>query len=320
MAALGAAAQCLKAARSIWIGTHRDPDGDAVGSLLGLGHLLRDRGIAVTLACQDGVPNEFRFLHGSADVVSVGPQGHDLAVAVDAGDLERLGALIEGTKWAAQPTVVLDHHQSNMGFGDVNVVLPSVSSTSEIVLELAYALPAPISVPAATALLTGLLSDTLGFRTTNTSAETLRRAAALVDLGADQGDLLDRVFGSRPLAALRLLGRAIERLEVRGQVAVSALDAADLIAAGAVHEDSRGISSFLISARELQAVALVRQRTTDTCDVSMRSRQGTDLGQVAKRLGGGGHPQAAGATLPGTLDAACATVWEAFRAEALSPS
>lgn len=299
----------------MWIGTHRDPDGDAIGSLLGLGHILRQRSIDVTLACMDAVPEELRFLPGSGDVVAMGPSGHDLAIAVDAGDLDRLGDLIDNRSWEMQPTLVLDHHRSNPGFGDVNVVLPDVSSTSEIVLEAALRMPTTVSSHAAEALMVGLLSDTLAFRTTNTTADTLRRAAALVELGARQAELSDRLFASRKLPAIRLLGRAVDRLEVRGAVGVAALDNGDLAAAGAAHEDTRGISSFLITARELRAVAVVRERSTAMCDVSMRSKQGTDLLPVVARLGGGGHPQAAGAKLPGPLAGAVDLVWDALMAE-----
>jgi phosphoesterase RecJ-like protein len=234
---------------------------------------------------------------------------------VDAGDLDRLGDLIPAEAWAAVPSIVIDHHESNPGFGDVNLVLPWMSSTAEIVLEVAQHMPVEVSSDVATALLTGLLADTMAFRTTNTSAGTLRRAATLVDLGAPQSVLIDRIFGSRPLASVRLLGRAIERLEVRGRLGVATLDGQELAAVQATHEAARGISSFLVSARELDAVALVRERDRQTCDVSMRSRIGTNLIPVAQRLGGGGHPQAAGATIPGPLAAAATAVWAALGAE-----
>jgi phosphoesterase RecJ-like protein len=310
---LADAARLLSGARRVWLGTHREPDGDAIGSLLGLGWLLEERGLAVTLACQDPVPADVAFLPGSERVSHIGPAGHDLAVALDAGDLGRLGSLVDAASWRGQTTLVLDHHISNPGYGDVNVVDAGLASTAELVVALAGTLRLPLSARAATCLLTGIVTDTIGFRTSNTTADTLATAQTLMAAGANLAEITAEVFAQRPLAALRLTGRALERLEVRGSVGLVALTADDFAAVGADRSEARGLSSFLVTARELAAVAVLHEASADgSVDLSMRSKRDVSLLPVAQALGGGGHPQAAGARLGPGLGAAAAQVWAAF--------
>jgi phosphoesterase RecJ-like protein len=311
-AALTAAAEILTAGRNIWICTHTDPDGDAIGSLLGLADLLEAFGARVTRACRDPVPEDFAYLTGAGKVGAHPLRDADVAVAVDCGDFDRLGDLAAAGVWETRPTVVLDHHRSNPGFGSVNVVAPEVSSTAEIVLELASHLGVPTSTAAAEALLVGVVTDTLGFRTSSTTIDTLANCAHLMALEADLPATLTRIYGSRPLSSLRLSARAVESLEVRGRIGLAVLTATDLATLQERPEDARGISSYLLQARELEAVAVVRERAPGVCDVSMRSRQPVDLVPVALALGGGGHPQAAGATIEGDLETATRTVWEAL--------
>jgi phosphoesterase RecJ-like protein len=311
-AALALAADRLHAAGRIWLGTHREPDGDAIGSLLGLGWLLEGAGKAVTLACQDPAPAELRDLPGADRIRARGPAGHDLAVALDAGDLGRLGRLTDPAGWAALPSVVLDHHASNTGFGTVNVIDPAAASTAELVLALADALGLAPDATAATCLLSGVVSDTIGFRTPNTGAATLEAASRLVASGADLAAINQALFFRRPLAALRLAARALERLEVRGRIGLAALAQADYLALGATPGDGRGISSYLATAAELDAVAVLAEQPDGAVDVSLRSRPGVDVGRVAAALGGGGHAAAAGARLAPGLEGAVAAAWAAL--------
>jgi phosphoesterase RecJ-like protein len=304
MRELAAAARRLATARRVWLGTHLDPDGDAVGSLLGLGWILADRGTAVDLACQDPVPAEVRFLPGVERIGTTGPGAVDVAVALDTADAGRLGTLYAPTTWAAQPTIVLDHHASNPGFGDIDVIDPSLASTAELVLALAEAMAAPVGVPAATCLLTGLVTDTIGFRTANTTAQTLCHAVELMRLGAPLAEISQQVFFSRPLAALRLAGRALDRLRIEGPVAVTYVTLADLAELGVAESELRGLTSLVSTAAEPAAVALLRERPDGRVDVSLRSKPAVDLLAAAAVLGGGGHPQASGARVDGPLEAA----------------
>lgn len=338
--AVAAAADALRRAERVWIGTHVDPDGDAIGSALGLAHILRSLGKVVTVACQDAPPRDGIWLPGAYDIVASGPDGHpaahgghptahgghptahgrhpaahgghtpaaaapyDLAVAVDAGDAGRLGTLHAADTWAAQPTLVIDHHVSNTGFGDVDCIVPSASSTCEILLAVADALGVPLTVEAATCLLCGIVTDTIGFRTPSTSSATLASAGRLVADGADLAEVARRVFLSRPLAGLRLEGRALDRLVMDGPFAISWLSLSDFEGLGAAPEDGRGIVQTLATAVEPLAVALLRERHDGTFDVSLRAKGAVDLVPAARALGGGGHALAAGGRTPGPLPAA----------------
>lgn len=303
-AALEAAALRIAAARRVWLGTHVDPDGDAIGSLLGLGHLLAARGIEVRLACQDRPPREARALPGVETIGTEGPAGEDLAIALDAADAGRLGRLIDPERWGAQPTIVLDHHVSNPRFGDINVIDPGAAATAEIVVALADRLEIPISAAAAECLLTGLVTDTLGFRTTSTTERSLDCAGRLIRAGAPLAAICQRAFYSQPLATLSLTGRVMERLERFGPFALTWTTLEDLAATGAAAEDLGEITRWLATAEEPLAIGFLRERAAGGFDLSLRSKPGVDLVPAVLALGGGGHPQAAGAILPGPLEAA----------------
>lgn len=311
-----AAAARLMAAHRIWLGTHVDPDGDAIGSLLGLRHLLEAAGHVVTAACQDPPPGDVAFLPGAADLVATPPDParHDLAVALDAADAERLGRLHDPAVWSRLPTLVLDHHASNPGFGELNLILPGLSSTAEVVVRVAEAAGWTPGADAATCLLTGIVTDTLGFRTTSTTPDTLAAAGRLMARGAPLAEICARVFNARPLGALQLIGRALDRLEVRGPFAVTRLSLADFEELGVGESEARGIASFLATAAEPLAVAVLRERADGAVDVSMRARPGFDLVPVARALGGGGHAPAAGARVADTLEGAAKRVLAALEA------
>ncbi|MEO8084369.1 MAG: DHHA1 domain-containing protein, partial [Ardenticatenales bacterium] len=218
------------------------------------------------------------------------------------------GTLFAPDRWSAQPTLVVDHHISNTGFGDIDCIVPTASSTCELLVSVIDALGADISADAATCLLCGILTDTIGLRTPSTSAATLDVAARLVRAGADIGAIARRVFQSRPLASLRLEGRVLDRLTLHGPFVISYLTLSDLAELGAVAEDGRGIVQTLGTAAEPLAVALLRERDDGWFDVSLRAKAGTDLVPAAAALGGGGHALAAGARTPGPLDAALGAV------------
>jgi bifunctional oligoribonuclease and PAP phosphatase NrnA len=297
---LSRAAAELRAADRVWIGTHVDPDGDAIGSLLGLGCLLRDIAKSVTLACQDPAPPEVAFLPGIDRIGNQPPAANQMVVALDVADRGRLGTLLPPD---ARPDLVLDHHVSNLGFGRTNVVAPEAASTAEVVLALADAMGLAPGAEAATCLLTGVVSDSLGFRTSNTTTATLVAAQRLMAHGADLAAITAQVF-ARPLGTLRLAARAIERLELHGPFALTSLRLSDLDDLGVPISAVRGITMLLSGAAEPAVLAVLRERPDGTIDVSLRSKRGVNVVPVAMALGGGGHPQAAGAQIAGPLDAA----------------
>lgn len=310
---LAAAVEAITRASSLWLATHIDPDGDAIGSLLGLGTILRRLGKAVVMACEDSPPPEVAFLPELDRIVVQPPAPTDLLIALDAADLGRLGHLVDADNWRGRETIVIDHHVTNSGFGTINLIDPTAASTAEIVLLLAETMKAPIDERAATFLLTGIVTDTIGFRTASTRPETLHRAQQLMTLGASLSTITQAVFCSKPVSALRLLARAVDRLVIDGHFAVTTLRLRDFHELGMSSSAVRGITEQLATAREPLVIALVREREDGTVDVSLRSKPGVDVVPAARALCGGGHPQAAGARWSSDLETATQAVWRALR-------
>jgi phosphoesterase RecJ-like protein len=278
--------------------THVDPDGDAIGSLLGLGWILGTQGRSVTLTCEDPVPGLYTWLPGSAQVGpgrNAASLQHDLTISLDCGDLRRTGQ-------AQAPGINLDHHVTNTRFGVVNWVEPSCVATAQMVLMLADALAWEVAQPAALCLLTGIVTDTRGLRTSNVDARVLRAVQRLVEAGAPLGEVAFRTLDQRPLAVFRLWGEAIGRLELEDGILWTEINHAMLQRWSPAEEGMTGLSNFLAGVQEAKIVVVFVERDAGAkIDVGMRAAPGYDVSGIALRLGGGGHPQAAGCTLVGDL-------------------
>lgn len=322
-ASLRQIAAALRDAGRVLAICHTSPDGDAIGSLLGLGWVLRalPRPPEVALTCADPVPEQLRFLPGADEIVSARPAGPwDVVVALDASDPDRLGDLFAPAEYGQAPIVVLDHHVTNLFFGTLNYVDTDAAATAQIILDLADALPAPVSYRAAVCLLAGLVTDTLSFRTSNVNARALRAAARLSELGADISDIAQRSLFTRPLALLRLWGAALSRMQLTDGVLWTEISQTMREEAGLKGSNESGLSSQLINAAEARVAAVFNETTDGQVEVSLRARPSYDVATVALQLGGGGHPQAAGCTLKGTLAEAEATVLPLLIAVASRPS
>lgn len=163
----------LKNARHVFVAAHISPDGDCVGSQLALAHALREIGKEVTLALDDKIPESLNFLDGIKEIAPREPGDQDVFVYVDGSDSKRYGKALNREKSGARPVILIDHHETNEPFGDYNLVDRDAASTAEIVYELILALDAPITPSISQALLTGIVTDTLGFRTSSTTPATL---------------------------------------------------------------------------------------------------------------------------------------------------
>jgi phosphoesterase RecJ-like protein len=194
---LAAIAGTLSRATRVLAICHIAPDGDAIGSLLGLGWLLKalppDVERQITLACADGVPVQYQFLPGSGEIVTDPPsQKWDAVVAVDSSDEQRLGTCYRPEEYGNAPVLVLDHHVTNLNFGRRNYVDVAAAATAQVIVDLADALRVPIGPEAAACLLTGLTTDTLSFRTSNVTPEVLYVAARLMEAGANLYQITER--------------------------------------------------------------------------------------------------------------------------------
>jgi phosphoesterase RecJ-like protein len=290
----------IRRARRILLVTHVAPDGDAIGSLLGLGALLRAQGKEPTLACEDAVPETYAWLPGSGEVVRRAQGSFDLVISLDCSDARRMGQVV-GEETGRTPLLNIDHHVTNTRFGTVNWVDASCVATAQMILIMADALGWDLSQSAAVCLLNGLVTDTRSFRTSNVDAAAVRAALRLMEAGASLSEITWRALEQRPFASIRLWGQAIERSHLEDGILWTEVTRAMCEKWELAGNGYSGLANFLSGVREAKVVVVFTERDDGTIDVGMRSEPGFDVAEVAVRLGGGGHPQASGSTLEGEL-------------------
>ncbi len=313
MSTLAEISGILLRARRVLAVSHISPDGDAIGSLLGFGWMLRAARAAtdvlplvtLTLSCADPVPVQFQWLPGAADIVAdPGTGPWDVVVGLDASDALRLGNAFRPREYGTTPTIIIDHHITNLRFGTLNYVDIEAVATSQIVVDLAGVLGAPIGREAATCLLTGLVTDTLGFRTSNVTPAVMAVAMRLMKAGASLAEVTERTLNHKPLNTLRLWGQALAGLEVQGRVVWAEITQQMRRQVDAGANGDGGLVSQLINAPEAVIAAVFSETPEGKVEIGFRAKAGYDISQVALSLGGGGHPQASGCTIAGPLDAA----------------
>jgi phosphoesterase RecJ-like protein len=292
----------LRARDRFLLTAHEGPDGDALGSLLGMHQLLTQLGkdsVMFLGAKEFPLPIEYRFL--PLEEVFHEPPA-DMAdrtvVFLDCGNIDRMPVdfLTEG----GNDIINIDHHHDNTRFGSFNLVDVDASCTAEIVYDLAVLFGATITKEMASALYVGLITDTGKFMYENTSAHTHRIAADLVEAGVDIDDTYRRLYEHVPIEKLRLVARALEGIQLHcdGRLVISSITAADYAATGAGEEMTEGVIDHLRSIDGTKVAAVVRDlgdRGRAARKVSLRSSEGdVDVSAIARRNGGGGHKRAAG--------------------------
>jgi phosphoesterase RecJ-like protein len=315
--ALAEAACLLRDARRIAIVSHIEPDADAVGSILGLAGGLRQLGKDVTTALSDIIPPYAEFLAGAGEVVHEWPDGgFDVYVFADAADIARVGRLYTDNpeRFAGTPMINMDHHRTNPGYGTVNLVVPDASSTSELSFRVLREMGAPIDAGTATALLFGIMGDTGSFRNGATTASSLEVAADLFRHGADVQRIAYEQFERKRFDAARLFGDVLDtiRLDRERRIVSAWLSQEMMRATGATLDEIEGTAAYLRGIEEADVVMFLKETEEGEVKVSLRSKPGIDVSAIASALGGGGHTQAAGATLPGPRERAYELLIETY--------
>jgi len=295
----GAIGERLKQAKSVVIASHIRPDGDAIGSLLGLGLALRDAGKTVQMVLADGVTSSFRHLEGSELIVREPKGEFDVFITVDCADFKRTG---KGFETFGQPDINIDHHKTNEHFGKLNLIEAEEVATAAIITNHMPEWGFEITKPIAAALLTGIVTDTLGFRTSNTTPEALRQCAQLMETGADLPDLYMRSLVRKSFPAARYWGSGLSALEQKNGIVWATLTLEDRKRAGYGGNDDADLIN-LISAIDGNKVGMIFvEQHNKHVKISWRALEpGVDVSKVAKHFNGGGHAAAAGADIPGTL-------------------
>jgi len=301
----------FSSAKNILIVSHVRPDGDAIGSLLALGLALEQAGKTVQMVLTDGVPVSFRHLPG-CEQVRQEPQGEvDLFVTVDCADFKRTGKQFEAFR---KPDINIDHHITNERFGELNLIEPEAVATAAILTDALPEWGLTITQPVAAALATGIVTDTLGFRTSNTTPAALRQTAALMEVGIDFTDLYNRALVSRTYPAARYWGAGLSSLKTDNGIVYGTLTLSDRKTAAYQGNDDADLINVISSIEDHLVGMIFVEQHDKHVKISWRALQpGIDVSKVAKQFGGGGHAAAAGADIAGSLEEVQPRVLQATR-------
>ncbi|MBA2274584.1 MAG: bifunctional oligoribonuclease/PAP phosphatase NrnA [Actinobacteria bacterium] len=296
-----AAVSALCAADEVAIACHVNPDGDALGSLMAAYLGLRQLGkrtFASWGTTPAKIPYGYGFLHVEDALTDPAALPRtDTFLALDCGAADRLGEL-EGRASDSRCTINLDHHPGNDNFGALNLVVPTASSSAELVMRLLQDCGVEIDRAIAVCLWTGVVTDTGRFQYSNTSPETLTLAAELLGLGVPAPDLASEIWGSLPFAYLRLLGVVLgrARLVAGAGLVYSWVGLDDLEVTGTSLDEAEGLIDALRSTRDADIAVIFKQQDDGKFRVSLRSKGPRSVGAIARARGGGGHELAAGFT------------------------
>ena len=298
-------ADALSSAERVSAFCHQNPDADTLAAALAVAQIARRLGKQAEVVTEGPVMPALRFLPGT-DLIRHRPTLEpDLAVICDSATLERIGPMAETEgSWLARARLLnVDHHATNVLFGDVNCVDPEAAATCQVIAEALPSLGVDPDRDLATLLLAGIVRDTQGFAETSTSARTLRVAADLVDAGGSLSDLHRRILSELPYPALALWGRILNELEPRadGRLVLASLSVAMLESCRAQQHDADGVVELMARVHGAELAVLFRELGDGSVRASLRATGELDAAAIAAGFGGGGHRKRAGFTVDGPL-------------------
>jgi phosphoesterase RecJ-like protein len=312
----------LRPGQRVCVTTHVNPDGDGIGSEVGLVHLLRAQGIEAVITNPSPTPPRFGFLFNDLPGIDKTQEAvrelrrADRIIVLDISDLSRLGMLIETVRDRGVPVACVDHHVSTgLLPPGPRYVDPDAAATGELIFEIAKGNEWPISQAVARALYVAILTDTGGFRFSNTRPRTLRVAADLLETGVDAEQIYLEVYARAPEGRPRLFAEALQTLVVEHEYGLAwvTVPPGSIERYGVSSDDLDGVVEFPRSIEGVRMALLFREIAQGRVKVSLRSVGDVDVAAFAKAYGGGGHTKAAGLSLTGSLAEVQATVLRAAR-------
>ncbi len=298
-----AIAKIIKEGRRFLVASHENPDGDALASTLALANALREMGKEAVAYNVDGVPEGFAFLPGASTVVREleGREPFDACFVLDAGELRRAGNHLRSV---CRTLINIDHHPFSEDFGEIYFVDEKASATGALIYRILKGMDHPISDAVAPCLYTAILSDTGSFRYSNADPEAFHIAAEMVRGGVDPWSVASGLYESQDEKRLQLLARALATLTTSscGRLASVSVTTAMMEETGAGPEHTDGFVNYPRSIRGVEVGLFFRQIGPNAFKVGFRSKGAVDVGALARELGGGGHHNAAGAVVEGTLE------------------
>jgi len=306
--------QQLKSSHAVLVASHTNPDGDAIGALLAMGHLLEALGKKATLFNESPLPAVYRFLPSVSRISRrlASPEAYDTAIILDCGDLERVGRQIK-TIGRIPAIINIDHHVTNTRFGDLQLIDTTACATAEIVHRFFKQLDLPLNLEAATAIYTGILTDTGSFRFSNTNRSAFAICHEMVALGVNPYEVAQHVYGTYSLGRIKLLNLALDSIEIskNGKLSMMTVTRAMLDKTGTQAQDADGLINYARRIKAVQVAALIHEESNGRkpkndpgrYHVSLRSDDQIDVAAIASDFGGGGHPSAAGFSIRASLSA-----------------
>lgn len=295
---LADAVRFIRSHDDILLIAHVSPDGDTLGSSFALYGALQEMGKRVQVVCEDAVPNIYGFLPFSEKLIPPEQaQPAEAVICVDCADLARTGRC-EPLFRAAKDTLNIDHHGTNDGYAALNYV-KKAAATGELIYRLLTELMVPISRDVAACLYAAIATDTGNFSYSNTTPDTLRVTAELLDAGIDLPDLSRRLFRTVPFHKLRLQALAVDKtkLYANGRIGIAYVTLSEIASCGAKAEDTEGIIDLIRDIDSVEIAAFLRESEDGAVRVSLRGKTCADVSKIATRYQGGGHRLAAGCTL-----------------------
>ncbi len=304
--------QHLKSSDAVLIASHANPDGDAIGALLAMGHLLDALGKKTTLYNESPLPAVYRFLPSVQRIKRrlADPKSYDTAIILDCGDLARIGRQVDSV--LGIPVLInIDHHVTNTQFGNLQLIDNDACATAEIVHRFFKRMAVPINQAAATAIYTGILTDTGSFRFSNTNRSAFAICQEMIERGVDPYKVAQHVYGTYSLGRIKLLNLALDSIEIseNGNLSMMTVTQAMLDKTGTHAEDADGLINYARRIKAVKVAALIHEQTngrkpdghSNGYHVSLRSDGQVDVAAIASVFGGGGHPSAAGFSVQASL-------------------
>jgi phosphoesterase RecJ-like protein len=303
--AIQKAVRLIEKGKRFLVTTHRNPEGDALGSALALANAFQEAGKEVIVYNEDKVPYMLQFLPMSDKVVPQisGSKKYDAVFAVDCGDLKLVGEEFEKFR-PGQILINIDHHITNPGYGEINIVDPKASASGEVVYYLLEAASLKITSAVASCIYTAIYTDTGGFHYSNSSPESMEIAAQMIRAGASPARIAEELYDSHPKGRLDLLGLVLQTLDVRnsGEVASIFVTQEMFRKTGTSNEHVEGFVGYPRSIRGVEIAFSLRELEEGEWRISFRSKGRYDVARLAAQFSGGGHHNAAGGNIQGTLE------------------
>lgn len=299
---------------------HENPDGDAISSCAAMSWLLEQYGKKITIVNQSELPNRLSYLYHYDDIIQYHSElelHFDAVVALDCADASRMGDVLTLIQQSKAPLLNIDHHPTNNGFGSLNIIRANAAATVEIIYDLIKLTPFTPDLACAKALYSGLLTDTGGFRYSNTSPAVMAMASELLALGVSAYELADHLLEKMTMGKLKLLKTALARITFNEEQTIGwvTILEEDFTNCGAVTEDIEGIVNYILNVEGVEVGILFKQSENGVIKASIRSAGKVNVSKVAQSFGGGGHVRAAGCRLSSDMDESVNSLVEAIRGE-----